>query len=63
MDVERWWNKPERAKKKAPEETFLSTTCSITYSTSNRLVLSWISRLSCGVAMKNWFNFSLLLAI
>jgi hypothetical protein len=68
MGVEQWWNKLERSKQKDPEETFLSTTFSITYSTSTRLVLSWITaerqgRLSCGVAMKNRFNFSHLLAI
>jgi len=25
MDVEQWWNKPERGKQKDPEEAFLST--------------------------------------
>ena len=25
MDVDQWWNKPERDKQKDPEDTFLST--------------------------------------
>jgi hypothetical protein len=62
------WNNPEKGKTKDPEETFLSTTCSTTYSTSIRLVLSWVTagsvgRLSCGVATKNRFNSSHLLVI
>jgi hypothetical protein len=68
MDVEQWWNKHEKGKQKDPEEAFLSTTCSTTYSTSTLLVLVWVtsgrvSGLSCVVAMKNRFNFSHLLAI
>jgi len=68
MNVEQWWNKPEMGKQKDTEETFFSTTCSITFSTSTHLVLSWVtygrvSGLSCGVAMKNRFKFSHALAI
>jgi hypothetical protein len=68
MDVEQRWNKPEKGKRKDPEETFLNTTFSTTYSTSTRLVLSWaiagrVSRLRFGGVLKNSFNFSHLLAI
>jgi hypothetical protein len=68
MDVERRWNNRERGKPKDPEETFIRTSCSATYSTSTRLVLrsatsGKVSRLSCGVAMKNRLNLSHLLAI
>jgi hypothetical protein len=68
MGVEQWWNSPESDKLKDTEETFFGTKFSTTYSTSTRLVARWAtarrdSRLSCGVAMKNRFNFSHLLAI
>jgi len=68
MDVEQWWNNPERFKQKNSEETFINMTCSTTYSTSTRLVLGWatawrVSGQSCGVAVKNRFNCSHLLAI
>jgi len=57
MDVEQWWNNTESGKMKDPEETFISTTCSTTFSKSTRLVLSWATAarvilLSCGLAMK-----------
>jgi hypothetical protein len=67
MNVEQWRNNAGRDKKKDLEEAFLSLTSFITYSTSNRLVMSWVtvgrvSRLSCVVAMKR-LKFLFLLAI
>jgi len=63
-----WWNSPESDKLKDTEESFLSTNCSTTYFKSTRLVLRWATAgrdtiLICDVAVKNRFNFSILLAI
>jgi hypothetical protein len=74
MGVQQWWNSGgtvvEQTWKGQTEGSGGSLSqydCSITYSKSTPLLLSWATagrdiRLSCGVAMKNRFIFSHLLA-